>query len=191
MKYEAVAQFTVTGNLKVRGVRNLLDMYGIDYAILESSGTGVLSTLVCEFVILKPEPTEITPDRLFSFMMKFDEMVRIGNSTHALTPAQIDFAKSCDKAKMLKFLDDIWYRVKVSYVKIIAMLAQAYSIAYDKPESNPDEKHEAEGTNCSMVEEAFAKLAELNDLIPEELLNELRNGKYTTTDMDKKGENKS
>ena len=152
MKYEAVAQFSVTGH-QVKSVRNLLDSYGIDYVILNSSGTGLLlSTLTCEIAILKPEPTELTPDRMFSFIMKFDEMVRIGKESHTLTPAQIDLAKSCDKVKLLKFLDDIWYSTKVAYVKIIAMLAQAYAIAYAKPDSTSTDnsgdrqKHNDNGT---------------------------------------------
>lgn len=191
MKYEAVAQFTVTGSSKVNGAINLLNRYGIDYVILDQS-TGILSPKSCEIVILKPEPAKLTPDKVFSFMMKFDEMVRIGKESHTLTPAQIDLAKSCDKAKLLSFLNDTWYRVKVSYVKIIAMLAQAYAIADNKPDLDPGEKNDASDSGCPVVDAAFAKLSELNDMFPKELLDELLSGnRATTTDQNEKGENKS
>lgn len=139
MKYEAVAQFTVSGS-KVKSATELLERYGIDYVILDSTG-GVLQTPTADIVIIKPAPTEMTPARLFSFMMKFDEMVRVGKETHTLTPAQIDMAKSCDKVKLLKCLDEVWYNAKVAYVKLVAMIAQAYTIAESKPDITEPDKH--------------------------------------------------
>lgn len=189
MKYEAVAQFTVTGGSGVKSVRDLLDKYGLDYVILGSSGTGILQPLTYEIAILKPEPTAMTPDRLFSFMMKFDEIVRIGKSTHALTPAQIDFAKSCDKAKLLKFLDGIWYQVKDSYVKVIAMLAQAYSIAYDKPDSNSGEKTGADEMESSVLQEGTIDKKEITEklisIFPKEMIDEFMLVLYNMSNMDK------
>lgn len=188
MKYEAVAQFTVTGGTKAQGVINLLERYGIDYVVLNTSGTGIFSTISYEFAILKPGLTEITPDKMFSFMMKFDEMVRIGKSTHSLTPAQIDLAKSCDKAKLLKFLNDMWYQVKVSYVKIIAMLAQAYAIAYDKPEPISNEKSGSEESESPISMEIligeFKKTSQMDaadmdrfdkiiKILPDDMINDL------------------
>lgn len=176
MKYESVAQFTVNGGCKVDGTINLLERYGIDFVVLNSSGTGLFSTRSCEIAILKPEPSKMTPDRLLSFMMKFDEMVRIGKETHALTPAQIDLAKSCDKAKMLKLLDEIWYYTKVAYTRVVAMLAQAYAIVDSRPDSKPGDENNSGDTKSLATNDAMkAFLDSISDEDKEQLMGAIYN----------------
>lgn len=176
MKYESVAQFTVNGGYKVDGTINLLERYGIDFVILSSSGTGLFSAKSCEFAILKPEPSKMTPDRLLSFMMKFDEMVRIGKETQVLTPAQIDLAKSCDKAKMLKLLDEIWYYTKVTYTRAVAMLAQAYAIVDNRPDSELGNEKNPGDTKSQATSDAMKKfLDSISDEDKDQLMEAIYN----------------
>lgn len=180
MKYESVAQFTVNGGYKVDGTINLLERYGIDFVILSSSGTGLFSAKSCEFAILKPEPSKMTPDRLLSFMMKFDEMVRIGKETQVLTPAQIDLAKSCDKAKMLKLLDELWYYTKVAYTRAVAMLAQAYAIVDSRPDSESGNEKNPGDTKSQATNDAMKKfLDSISDEDKDQLMGVIYNATKT------------
>lgn len=129
MKQCIVGQFT-TSRFGAKRAAELLDRYGIDYAI--TGETGSLFSPSCDVIILKPDAKKVTPERLFSFMMKFDNTVRIGKQTHSLTAEQIDLLKSCDKVKLLKSLDTLWDTAMRVYVYCISIFAQAYAIANEE-----------------------------------------------------------